>query len=498
METIYLIIGFASGALIASIIALFLRKSNNKSQSLEKENLNRRLEDELKRGSELSSEIERIRLDNSTLKAEKAKVAATLEKTTEQLADERNTSREREMKYEETLKMNRNLSGEKGRLEKELEILQKQNREEAAKRDALFTEQLRLAKEEIKTLSQTILEERQKRLQETNKTQMESILTPLEKQLRDLKDRANEIHEKNISDRAAMAKELEQLRKMNENISKEANDLTHALKGETKAQGNWGEMLLERQLEYMGFEEGKHYKKQSFIKDECGLDIKNEEGKRLQPDIIIQYPQGREVIIDSKVSLTNYVNFIGATDEQERTDQLKKHISSLKRHIEELSAKQYGRYNSKSPEFVMMFVPNESAYITAIKEDSNLWNFAFERKILIVGPTSILSALQLALDLWKREDQSVNIQKIIDEVCKLYDKMASFCKTFKGIGDNISNTQKKYDEALKQLSEGRGNIISRFENIQKMGLSPKSKIALSAKNGTDESSESTENLDELN
>lgn len=498
METIYLIIGFASGALIASIIALFLRKSNNKSQSLEKENLNRRLEDELKRGSELSSEIERIRLDNSTLKAEKAKVAATLEKTTEQLADERNTSREREMKYEETLKMNRNLSGEKGRLEKELEILQKQNREEAAKRDALFTEQLRLAKEEIKTLSQTILEERQKKLQETNKTQMESILTPLEKQLRDLKDRANEIHEKNISDRAAMAKELEQLRKMNENISKEANDLTHALKGETKAQGNWGEMLLERQLEYMGFEEGKHYKKQSFIKDECGLDIKNEEGKRLQPDIIIQYPQGREVIIDSKVSLTNYVNFIGATDEQERTDQLKKHISSLKRHIEELAAKQYGRYNSKSPEFVMMFVPNESAYITAIKEDSNLWNFAFERKILIVGPTSILSALQLALDLWKREDQSVNIQKIIDEVCKLYDKMASFCKTFKGIGDNISNTQKKYDEALKQLSEGRGNIISRFENIQKMGLSPKSKIALSAKNGTDESSESTENLDELN
>lgn len=497
METIYLIIGFASGALIASIIALFLRKSNNKSQSLEKENLNRRLEDELKRGSELSSEIERIRLDNSTLKAEKAKVAATLEKTTEQLADERNRSREREMKYEETLKMNRNLSGEKGRLEKELEILQKQNREDAAKRDALFTEQLRLAKEEIKTLSQTILEERQKKLQETNKTQMESILTPLEKQLRDLKDRANEIHEKNISDRAAMAKELEQLRKMNENISKEANDLTHALKGETKAQGNWGEMLLERQLEYMGFEEGKHYKKQSFIKDECGLDIKNEEGKRLQPDIIIQYPQGREVIIDSKVSLTNYVNFIGATDEQERTDQLKKHISSLKRHIEELSAKQYGRYNSKSPEFVMMFVPNESAYITAIKEDSNLWNFAFERKILIVGPTSILSALQLALDLWKREDQSVNIQKIIDEVCKLYDKMASFCKTFKGIGDNISNTQKKYDEALKQLSEGRGNIIGRFENIQKMGLSPKSKIALSAKNGTDESSESTENLDEL-
>ena len=497
METIYLIIGFASGALIASIIALFLRKSNNKSQSLEKENLNRRLEDELKRGSELSSEIERIRLDNSTLKAEKAKVAATLEKTTEQLADERNMSREREMKYEETLKMNRNLSGEKGRLEKELEILQKQNREEAAKRDALFTEQLRLAKEEIKTLSQTILEERQKKLQETNKTQMESILTPLEKQLRDLKDRANEIHEKNISDRAAMAKELEQLRKMNENISKEANDLTHALKGETKAQGNWGEMLLERQLEYMGFEEGKHYKKQSFIKDECGLDIKNEEGKRLQPDIIIQYPQGREVIIDSKVSLTNYVNFIGATDEQERTDQLKKHISSLKRHIEELSAKQYGRYNSKSPEFVMMFVPNESAYITAIKEDSNLWNFAFDRKILIVGPTSILSALQLALDLWKREDQSVNIQKIIDEVCKLYDKMASFCKTFKGIGDNISNTQKKYDEALKQLSEGRGNIISRFDNIQKMGLSPKSKIALSAKNGTDESSESTENLDEL-
>lgn len=498
METIYLIIGFASGALIASIIALFLRKSNNKSQSLEKENLNRRLEDELKRGSELSREIEQIRLDNSTLKAEKAKVAATLEKTTEQLADERNRSREREMKYEETLKMNRNLSGEKGRLEKELEILQKQNREDAAKRDALFTEQLRLAKEEIKTLSQTILEERQKKLQETNKTQMESILTPLEKQLRDLKDRANEIHEKNISDRAAMAKELEQLRKMNENISKEANDLTHALKGETKAQGNWGEMLLERQLEYMGFEEGKHYKKQSFIKDECGLDIKNEEGKRLQPDIIIQYPQGREVIIDSKVSLTNYVNFIGATDEQERTDQLKKHISSLKRHIEELSAKQYGRYNSKSPEFVMMFVPNESAYITAIKEDSNLWNFAFDRKILIVGPTSILSALQLALDLWKREDQSVNIQKIIDEVCKLYDKMASFCKTFKGIGDNISNTQKKYDEALKQLSEGRGNIIGRFENIQKMGLSPKSKIALSAKNGTDESSESTENLDELN
>lgn len=482
MEAIYLISGLVVGTLITGVIALFLRKSNNKSLSLEKENLTQRLEVEQQKASDACAENEKLRKDNSTLTAENAKITATLEKTTEQLAEVRAANQNRESKYDEIQQLNKDLSSEKGKLEKELEMLRKQNQEDAIKRDKLFAEQLQRTKEEMKALTQTILEERQKNLQETNKTQMESILNPLEKQLKNLQERANEIHEKNISDRAAMAKELEQLRKMNENISKEANDLTNALKGETKTQGNWGEMLLERQLEYMGFEEGKHYVKQSFITDENGFALKNEEGKKLQPDIIIKYPQGREIIIDSKVSLTNYVNFVGASDEAGRTEQLKKHIASLKKHIEELANKQYGQYNSKSPEFVMMFVPNESAYITAIKEDSGLWDFAFKKKILIVGPTSILSALQLALDLWKREDQSANIKKIIDEVCSLYNKMATFCDTFKSIGDNLNSTQKKYETALKQLSDGRGNIIGRFENLQKMGLSPDKKIALTAKN----------------
>lgn len=382
------------------------------------------------------------------------------------------------LQYQQSISV---LQSDKARLEVELQMLRQQVETAALEREKRFAEQLRLAKEELKTLSQSILEDKQKHLQEGNKTQIAAVLLPLEKEIIAFKNRVNEIHEKNVEDRACMTKELENLRKMNETISKEANDLTHALKGETKIQGNWGEMILEKQLEFMGFIEGKHYVKQSFIEDENGFVVKTDEGKQLQPDIIIKYPQGREVIIDSKVSLTNYVEYVSATDDISRSEGLKKHMASVRKHIVELSKKQYGKHSAgRSPEFVLMFMPNESAYITAIREDESLWNFAFEKRIVLVGPSTILSALHLALDLWKREDQSANVKKIIEEVNKLYDKVALFCRTFKVVGDNLATMQKSYEVALGQLVEGRGNIVSRFENVKKMGLSPKNPIALKA------------------
>lgn len=328
---------------------------------------------------------------------------------------------------------------------------------------------------DFQVLANQILEEKTQRFTTTNKENIEAILKPLNEKLVEFKSKVEETYDKESKQRFSLEERIRELVALNNQISTDANNLTKALKGNNKIQGNWGEMILESILEKSGLKKGEEYYVQETIKDEFGRTIQSNEGNRMQPDIIVSYPGGRKIVIDSKVSLTAYVRYIEAETDEEKNIAEKEHILSVKQHIDELSKKSYQDY-IESLDFVMMFIPTEPAYILAMQLDSNLWDYAYKKRILLISPTNLIASLKVVADLWKREYQSRNAQEIAKRGAMLYDKFVAFVDTLQDVGKNIERSQKSYDKAFSQLKDGNGNLIRQAEMLKELGIKSKKEL----------------------
>ena len=321
---------------------------------------------------------------------------------------------------------------------------------------------------EFKNLAQNILEEKTQKFTEVNEQKMKAILDPLKNDLGIFKQKVEETYDKESKERFSLGKEIERLVIMTQQVSTDANNLTTALKGNNKMQGNWGEMILESLLENSGLTKGREYFLQEFIRDNAGNIIKDENGSGLQPDVTICYPDQRKIIVDSKVSLVAWDEFIAQENAEEQQRSLQQHIKSIRLHIDGLSRKNYPKY-AMALDYVLLFIPIEPAFLEAVKTDILLWKYAYDKKILLVSPTNLFAVLKIIADLWKVEQQNKHAIEIADKAGLLYDKFVLFYDNFETVGKKINEASNTYETALKQLSTGRGNVIGKIEELKKMG-----------------------------
>jgi len=314
---------------------------------------------------------------------------------------------------------------------------------------------------EFKVLANQIFEEKGKALNEQSRNSLDAVLKPMQEQFKAFRSRVDEIHTNETKERATLQAHLLQLEKLNKQMSEDALSLTQALKGDSKAQGNWGEMILERILESSGLREGHEFVRE----DSTTIDV----DKRQRPDVIVRMPGDKHIIVDSKVSLTDYERTMAAEDSHERKKHMKAHVQSMKNHIRGLADKHYAHLPGiNSPDYVLMFMPIEGAYMMAIEADQSIFETAFEKGVAVVTPSTLYATLKLIEQLWRAEKQSDNVLKLIDRASKLHDKMVSFVESFEDVGMRLEQAKKSYDISLNRMKDGPGNVIRQIDDMGKL------------------------------
>jgi len=320
---------------------------------------------------------------------------------------------------------------------------------------------------EFEALANKILEEKTHKFTLTNQEKMEQILNPLKENISEFKKKVEDTYDRESKERFTLESKIKELVQLNNQISKDANNLTNALKGQAKTQGNWGEMILESILQHSGLEKNREYFVQQAFTDEVGA--------RKQPDVIVKYPDNRQIIIDSKVSLVAYEKYVNENDDDIRHVHLNAHYQSVKSHIDNLSSKNYESLQN-TPDFVMMFIPIEPAFIAVMHSDQELWSYAYKKRIVLISPTNLIAALKMISDIWKRELQSRNSLAIAAQGSALYDKFVGFLSDMESIGDQLLKTTNTYEAAFGKLKKGKGNLISQVEKLKKLGLNTKKSL----------------------
>lgn len=328
---------------------------------------------------------------------------------------------------------------------------------------------------EFENIANKILKEKTETFTNVNKINLETILKPLGEDIEKFKQKVNEVYNNESKERFSLGKEIEKLLVLNQQLSEDAHNLTHALKGDPKAQGNWGEMILESILEKSGLTKGQEYFLENYLKDDLGNYLFSDKGTKMRPDAVIQYPDDRKVLIDSKVSLNAFTRLVETNDSEKQKLYIKEHMVAIKKHIITLSNRGYDDLD-KSLDFVMMFIPNEPAFMIALKEDPDLWHFAYEKRILLISPTNLITALKLISELWKREYQNQNTQEIVERGSQLYDKFVGFTNNLKDVGDNIDKAKISYEKAYNQLATSPGNLVGQAEKMRILGLKNKKNL----------------------
>jgi DNA recombination protein RmuC len=469
LDLISLVIGLAVG-----FILVLLHRMNSAKHSEEIRNklnesltLQRMNEERVKRSESdlqlMSSKYEQKLSEIQSLISENASLLNSIQNAKEQLQNANAESMELKNQNQAYLQ-------ESSDKNQKLSELQSQNRYlserlETQKKD--FEELRKQSQLEFADIANKILEEKSQKFTASNKESIDSLLKPLGENLNSFKKQVEETYDKESKQRFSLEEKVKELVELNQKISKEANDLTSALKGQSKKQGNWGEIILESILEKSGLEKNREYKVQ--------VSIQNEEGRRLQPDVIVYLPESRTIIIDSKVSLVAYDRYSASDSKEEQLIALKEHINSVYNHIDELGDKKYDTI-AGTLDFTMMFFPIEPAYLIAIQEDPELWAYAYAKRILLISPTNLIAALKLVADLWKREQQSKNALEIAKQGEKLYDKMIGFLETMEDVGKHINRSQDSYLKAIGQLKDGRGSLVKQAQKMKKLGLNSQKEI----------------------
>lgn len=329
---------------------------------------------------------------------------------------------------------------------------------------------------EFENLANKILETKSEKFTEQNKANLSAILEPLGKNIEAFKQQVSEVYNAESKERFSLGERVKELAKLNQEISEEARNLTKALKGEAKTQGRWGEMILETILEKSGLRKDEEYFMEHQLTDEKGNALRSDsEGKKMRPDAVIKYPDNRSVIIDSKVSLNAFSRYLDATEPEEQKKELNAHVSAIKNHIVALSTKGYDDYD-KALDFVMMFIPSEPAYIAAVQGDPDIWNYAYDKRILLLNPTNLITSLKLIVDLWKREKYNQNANEIAERGSKMYDKLVGLVSNLDALGKSLNNSQKAFDESYKQLTTGNDNLVLQATKMKKLGVKTKNDL----------------------
>ncbi|QZE12828.1 DNA recombination protein RmuC [Halosquirtibacter laminarini] len=393
----------------------------------------------------------------------------------EQLKIENAYIKSKEIDLTQQLKAREETLNEKYITISNLELENKNMHQKVVQERESIVETKQQLQKEFELLANRILENNTQRFANNNKASMDAILKPLQENIALFKGKVEEVYDKESKQRFSLEQEVKKLMELNHRISADAQSLTHALKGESKVQGNWGEMILESILEKSGLRKGEEYFMEHVLRDQEGKRLRNEHGNTMRPDAVIVYPDNRQVIVDAKVSLNAYIRYCETTDPEQQELELKSHVDAIKKHVVTLSNKSYDDY-PEALDFTMMFIPNEPAYMAAMKHEPQLWQYAYEKRILILSPTNLITALKLVSDLWKREHQNLNALEIAERGGKLYDKFVGFIENLQKVDKNLSQAQGSFQEAFKQLHTGKDNLVRQTQRLKDLGVKSKKRI----------------------